>query len=226
MAHPPPRAPRRRSATPLLVMGAVAVAIVLALLLAVAFRVRARGEEGPPLDVLGSALPEGWLPGGGRGAGQAPPPPPRDPTPPRGSAPAAPAPEVPPYVARPRPEPLYPEPTPPGLPPPPEAAPPVEPPPEEEEERLVVFEPPRLIAMPRPTYPRVGRRMRMQATVVVRVRVGTSGRVLEAEAVGDPVGYGFEEAAVRAARQARFEPARRNGERVVADSHIAVRFEL
>ena len=99
MTVPPPRPsrrPPRRSAGPLLVMGGVAIVIALALLLALAFRVRGRGEEGPPLDVLGSAMPGEWLPGGGRGAGQAPPPPPRDPTPPAGArlaeAPSLPAP--------------------------------------------------------------------------------------------------------------------------------------
>jgi protein TonB len=221
---PPHRAPRR-SATPLLVIGALAVLVVLALLLALALRLRGRGEEGPPRDVLGSALPEGWLPGEGRGAGRVPPPPPRDPTPPPGAAPAAPAPEVPlDGAGRRRPDRPFPEATPPGLPPPPYEATPPEPPPEEEP--AVVFEPPRLIAMPSPSYPRVGRRMRMEATVVVRVRVSTRGRVIDAEPVGDTVGYGFEDAALRAARKARFEPARRNGEPVVADTRIAVRFEL
>lgn len=217
------RAPRR-SAVPLLVLGAVALIVLLAVLIALALRARG-GEEGPPLDVLGSALPEGWLPGGGSGAGKAPPPPPHDPTPPPGEAPAAPDPEMP-YIARTRPERPFPEATPPpGMPLPPGAPPPYEEP-SREEEPVEVYEPPRLIAMPTPSYPRVGRRMRMEATVLVRVRVSTSGRVIDAEAIGEPVGYGFEDAAVRAARKARFEPARRNGERVVADSRIAVRFEL
>ena len=229
MTVPPVRRPQRaprRSAAPLLVMGAVAIVVVVALLLALAFRVRGSGEDGPPLDVLGSALPEEWLPGGGRGAGKAPPPPPRDPPLPAGEAPAAPRPEVPAYARRPRPEPPFPEATPPaGGPLVPYAATPVEAPPVEEA-AVDVYEPPRLIAMPSPAYPRLARRARKEATVVVRVRVSTSGRVIDAAPVSEYVGLGFEDAALRAARGARFEPARRNGERVVADTRIAVRFEL
>jgi protein TonB len=207
-------------------MAVVAVVVVLTLLLALAVRLRGdRDQAGPPLEVLGSAIPEQWLPGGGRGAGSAPPPPPRDPTPPAGEVASAPPPEVPYGQARPRPDLPYPEATPPG--PPPFAEPPVAeatPPPDEEPDP--VFEPPRLIAMPNAQYPRVGRRRGLEATVVVRVRVSAGGRVLDAEPVGDRVGFGFEEAAVRAARQARFAPARRNGEPVTADTRIAVRFEL
>jgi protein TonB len=210
-------------------MAAVAVVVVLALLLALAYRLRSRGtaEAGPPLDVLGSALPEGWVPGEGTGAGKAPPPPAREPTPARGAGPA-PAPEAPPYGhARPRPGLPFPEATlqpggPSGGGPLAEATPQ----PAGEGGEASVFEPPRLIAMPSPEYPRMGRRMGMEATVLVRVRVSDSGRVTEAEPVGDPIGYGFEQAALRAARQARFSPGRRNGEAVFADSRIAVRFQL
>jgi protein TonB len=103
-----------------------------------------------------------------------------------------------------------------------EAAPPQveEPPP------ALSFEPPRLVYLPTPEYPRLGLRMQREGTVELQVLVSASGRVLSAEPVGERLGLGFEAAARRAAFNARFEPARRNGEPVEGETRIAIRFRL
>jgi protein TonB len=90
----------------------------------------------------------------------------------------------------------------------------------------LAYTPPRLLSLPDPSYPRMAERLRVEATVLLRVRVSSRGRVLDAEPIGEEVGYGFENEAVRAARRARFEPARRDGAPVTADTRLAVQFRL
>jgi protein TonB len=102
------------------------------------------------------------------------------------------------------------------------APPPVEAPPPP----ALSFEPPRLVYLPTPEYPRLGLRMQREGTVELQVLVSASGRVLTAEPVGERLGLGFEAAARRAAFNARFEPARRNGEPVEGETRIAIRFRL
>lgn len=188
----------------------------------------ARSQRGgtPPTELLGSQLPPGWEPGGS-GVGRPPPPPPSLPTPPEGAAPAA-------EVVEPYGQPQQRSPIPSDLP----DGPPIydQAPPQIAEEQAtpvpsgepqaLSYTPPRLVSLPDPAYPRVGERMRMEATVVLRVRVSSRGRVLDAEPVGDEVGYGFEAEAIRAARRARFEPARRDGRAITADTRLAVQFRL
>ena len=67
--------------------------------------------------------------------------------------------------------------------------------------------------MPDPVYPPQARQLRKEATILVKVLVGPDGRVREAEPViakADP--YGFQGAALRAARQAVFKPGTADGE--------------
>lgn len=69
--------------------------------------------------------------------------------------------------------------------------------------------PPELLERPTPLYPEAARRRRREATVVVGVLVDGEGRVEHAIVKqGDPAGYGLNEAALEAARGARFLPAR------------------
>ncbi|HET9765656.1 MAG TPA: TonB family protein [Thermoanaerobaculia bacterium] len=217
-ARPPGRLPPL-----LIVLGAAGLVVlvtgglVLAMLLF-------RGAGGGTQEVVGSALPPGWQPGNGRGVGQVPPAP--------RSGEAAPVGTVPPVREA---EPL-------GLPPPelgsespdgqpfpgtiatpaygePAAPPAEEPPP-------ATYEPPRLLYLPTPEYPTFAMRARREGVVNLQVMVSSSGRVLSAEPVGERLGMGFEPAARRAAFNARFEPARRNGEAVEAETRIAIRFRL
>ncbi|HEY0780964.1 MAG TPA: TonB family protein, partial [Thermoanaerobaculia bacterium] len=68
--------------------------------------------------------------------------------------------------------------------------------------------PPKLVNYPSPEYPPLARRLGVQGTVIVSVLVDESGRVAEARIV-EPVKQqvGINEAALSAARAARFRPA-------------------
>ena len=233
-----PELPRRRNTRPaegrpvgppgrlppvLIVLGAVALMLVVTGGLAVALLLF-RGARGSSQEVVGSQLPPVWQPGSGRGVGPLPPAPPSGQAAPVGSV--APVPQAEP------PEPPPPEsaegegvPLAEGVATPSlgEAAPP---PPVEEAPPAMSFEPPRLVYLPTPEYPRLGLRMQREGTVDLQVLVSPSGRVLSAEPVGERLGMGFEAAARRAAFNARFEPARRNGEAVEGTTRIAIRFRL
>ena len=218
------RSPRPPSLPRALAVAGVTVGVAAVLLL-VAFASRGQRSGTPPTEILGSQLPPGWEPGAA-GVGRPPPPPPAVPTPAANAVPAAP-PIVAPY-GQPRQRPPGPEAAPPGYeatPPPPAVAETQAPEPAEEE-RVLAYTPPRLVSLPEPSYPRMGERMNMEATVVLRVRVSSRGRVLDAEPIGDEVGYGFEAEAMRAARRARFEPALRDGVPVTADTRLAVQFRM
>jgi len=215
-AKPPIRLP------PLAVaLGSAALLVLVVGGLALAFLLF-RGAAGSTQEVVGSELPAGWQPGTGRGVGQAPPPPDGTPPVPTGTAP--PVPEAVPYAGAPELAPgeegMAPE----------EAATPGygEPPngPLEDSAAVPSFEPPRLVYLPTPDYPAIGQRMGKEGTVNLRVLVGANGRVLEAEPVGERLGMGFEASARRAAFNARFEPARRNGEPVDGEARIAIHFRL
>ena len=90
----------------------------------------------------------------------------------------------------------------------------------------VPMAPPLLTRFARPDYPRAARELRKEATVIVRVRVGPDGRVSAAEVEGGPYGFGFEEAALRAARGAVYRPGTVDGARAEMDSRLFIRFRL
>lgn len=85
---------------------------------------------------------------------------------------------------------------------------------------------PVLIRFEQPTYPEAARRMRREAVVPVRVRVGTDGRVIRAEVVGDPAGFGFDQAAMRAALTAVFKPGTYDGSPAEMETVVRVQFIL
>jgi TonB family protein len=106
-------------------------------------------------------------------------------------------------------------------PPPPvqmETDPPVEP-------RVVVL-PPRLMKRVAPAYPPFAKERGVEATVNVEVLVDESGRVTEARALGKPVGFGFEEAARRAALESEWAPATRDGVAIPMRTTLQVRFQI
>jgi periplasmic protein TonB len=86
---------------------------------------------------------------------------------------------------------------------------------------------PRHAARFQPPYPPASERQDEQGIVMVRVRVGSDGRVLAAS-VKSSSGHGrLDEAAIEHARRAwRFVPATRDGVAVESWREIAVRFEL
>lgn len=63
-------------------------------------------------------------------------------------------------------------------------------------------------------YPPAARRLRREATVIVRVLVDENGKVVQAERLGKKAGLGIDEAAVEAAEASTFRPATKDGVRV------------
>ena len=87
--------------------------------------------------------------------------------------------------------------------------------------------PPSLVSIEKPEYPPVAKRLRVQGTVIVAVLVDENGRVADTrliQEVGQNVG--LNEAAVRAARSARFKPATKDGVRVKVWFNLTVPFKL
>ena len=74
--------------------------------------------------------------------------------------------------------------------------------------------PPQRLSDLRAVYPRAAERFGKTATVSVRVLVDENGKVTQAERIGNKVGFGFDEAAVDAARRVNFRPATKEGVRV------------
>lgn len=86
---------------------------------------------------------------------------------------------------------------------------------------------PRHAARFQPPYPPASERQDEQGIVLVRVRVGSDGRVLAASVRSSSGHRRLDEAAIEHARRAwRFVPATRDGVAVESWREIAVRFEL
>jgi protein TonB len=84
----------------------------------------------------------------------------------------------------------------------------------------------RYLSNPRPDYPEEARQMRQQGVVLVNVEVDADGRAGEVS-VSRSSGYPqLDEAAVRAVRRWRFEPARAGGLPVSSRVEVPVRFSL
>jgi len=81
--------------------------------------------------------------------------------------------------------------------------------------------PPQLISYDSPVYPQVARVRGVEADVEVALKIDSRGQVIEASLPGPAAGFGFDEAALVAARSARYRPARRNG--VAAESETTLR---
>jgi protein TonB len=71
-----------------------------------------------------------------------------------------------------------------------------------------------MVGMPEPRYPTAARRMNKSAEVSIRVLVDELGRVLQTQPLGAKVGFGFDDAAMEAARRSNFRPATKDGVRV------------
>ena len=80
------------------------------------------------------------------------------------------------------------------------------------------------ISLPKPTYPPLARRIRLQGTVTVQVLIDESGKVISAKAVsGHPV---FLPDATKAAWQARFSPTQLGGQPMKVSGMITYNFIL
>ena len=85
---------------------------------------------------------------------------------------------------------------------------------------------PRRLSAPERNYPPLLRRQGIEADVVLMVTIGISGQVQKVEVVRGAPQPAFNEAAVRAARQSRWTPAKRGGAAIVTSQRYTVRFRL
>lgn len=84
---------------------------------------------------------------------------------------------------------------------------------------------PRVIEMPEPEYPDAARDEGIEGRVRVELNLDDEGQVTGARVL-QGLGHGLDEAALAAARGARFEPATRCGHAVATTFTLAVRFAL
>src|SRR5919197_2431713 len=67
-----------------------------------------------------------------------------------------------------------------------------------------------------PSYPPMALRMGLEGDVMLKIEVDTDGKVTKAEVLKS-AGGGFDEAAMKAVKQSRFEPAQEDGQTVLAE---------
>ncbi len=77
----------------------------------------------------------------------------------------------------------------------------------------------------RASYPPMALRMGLEADVTLKVYVDQEGKVTRVE-LAKSAGMGFDEEAVRAVKQFRFEPARKDGVNVISEFTYIYRFRL
>jgi TonB family protein len=85
---------------------------------------------------------------------------------------------------------------------------------------------PVLVSLTKPEYPAVARRLRLEGDVVMRLSVDASGKVTDVELVKGLGRGDVDEAAMAAARTARFKPAIRNGSPVPSRYLLVIPFRL
>ena len=76
-----------------------------------------------------------------------------------------------------------------------------------------------------PRYPPAAKHLNRSAQVDIKVLVDERGQVLDADRIGAKAGFGFDEAAIDAARKARFQPATKDGIRVKMWTTLRVNFK-
>jgi TonB family protein len=86
--------------------------------------------------------------------------------------------------------------------------------------------PPELTRQPVARYPPMAQKLNKTANVDVRVLVDENGNVRTADLLGKKVGFGFDEAALEAARAAKYRPATKHGVRVKMYVNLRIRFDL
>jgi periplasmic protein TonB len=77
----------------------------------------------------------------------------------------------------------------------------------------------------RASYPPMALRMGLESDVTLKIEVDTQGKVTKAEIIKTG-GAGFDEEALKAVKQSRFEPAQRDGKNVPAEFTYSYRFRL
>jgi len=82
-----------------------------------------------------------------------------------------------------------------------------------------------IISKPRPVYSEEGRQLKIEGEVLLEVVFGADGS-LHVQRVARGLGHGLDEAAIRAAQQIRFRPARRDGQPLDSTAMLHIVFEL
>ena len=77
----------------------------------------------------------------------------------------------------------------------------------------------------RASYPPMALRMGLEGDVTLRIEVDPEGKVTRAEIIKSG-GAGFDEEALKAVKQSRFEPAQRDGQHIPAEFSYVYRFRL
>jgi protein TonB len=77
----------------------------------------------------------------------------------------------------------------------------------------------------RASYPPMALRMGAEGDVTLRIEVDAEGKVIKAEILKS-AGLGFDEEALKAVKQSRFEPAQKDGQNVPAEFTYIYRFRL
>ena len=77
----------------------------------------------------------------------------------------------------------------------------------------------------RAAYPPLALRMGMESDVTLRIEIDTEGKVMKVE-ITKSGGAGFDEEALKAVKQSRFEPAQKDGKNVSAEFTYIYRFRL
>ena len=84
---------------------------------------------------------------------------------------------------------------------------------------------PQVVSMPRPAYPLRAKRLGKEGRVLLLLDIDHDGTLRKAEVL-ETAGFGFDEAALRAVRHARFRPAVEQGQTVACQAVLPVRFRL
>jgi TonB family protein len=85
--------------------------------------------------------------------------------------------------------------------------------------------PAEILSKPRPVYTEEARRLRLEGEVLVEVLFGSNGQIQVSRVVRG-LGHGLDEAAVAAAQNIHFKPARQNGQSVDSTAIVHVVFQL
>jgi TonB family protein len=83
---------------------------------------------------------------------------------------------------------------------------------------------PKLLSNLDPRYPPAAKHLNRAAQVDIKVLVDEHGKVLDADRIGAKAGFGFDEAAIDAARRAQFQPATKEGIKVKMWTTLRVNF--
>jgi len=83
---------------------------------------------------------------------------------------------------------------------------------------------PKLLSNLDPRYPPAAKHLNRAAQVDIKVLVDERGKVLDADRIGAKSGFGFDEAAIDAARRAVFQPATKEGVKVKMWTTLRVNF--